>query len=99
MWLVAGALSGSTCVIFIGGDTAVCDLHRSAHSTSGLQGAMGGNKQKRTESDLITVEDIVKHHWQEFGRSAAQMLPGCAGARRPLPQHLSVLCSAKRMYF
>eukprot|EP00891_Asterochloris_glomerata_P006902 jgi/Astpho2/6902/Aster-07898 len=34
-----------------------------------IRGALGGNKQKRTESDLITVEDIVKHHWQEFGRN------------------------------
>ena len=54
------------------------ELHRSAHSTSGLQGALGGNKQNRAESDLITVEDIVKHHWQEFGRSAVQMLPAQA---------------------
>ena len=54
-------------------------MHHSAHSTSCLQGALGGSKQKRTDSDLITVEDIVKHHWQEFGRSAAQIVPeqGC----------------------
>ncbi len=62
----------------------LCKLHQLAHCTSGLQGALGGNKQKRTESDFITVEDIVKHHWQEFGRSAMQMLPGWAGAQRPL---------------
>ena len=55
--------------------TAVCELHCKAHVSAGLQGALRGNKQKRTESDLITVEDIVKHHWQEFGRSAAQMVP------------------------
>ena len=69
-------LSGSTRVMFNGVSTAVCELHHWADSVSGLQGALGGNKQKRTEADLITVEDIVKHHWQEFGRSAAQMVPG-----------------------
>ena len=70
---------------FAEASTAACKLYHTAHSTSGLQGALGGNKQKRTEADLITVEDIVKHHWQEFGRSAAQMVPaqGCPLSNRP----------------
>ena len=92
------ALSGSTHVMFNGVSTAVCELHHCVDSVSGLQGALGGNKQKRTEADLITVEDIVKHHWQEFGRSAAQMV----WAGLPLEQRicfseagLTVLCTTQ----